>query len=299
MLAACQQAPTERKAPIKDEDALTRRVREQSQRLKTLEQADSLSAFLAYYHGDAISMPEYQPYLRGKEAVKTFYTALFARQQITDYQRTPEEVMAIDSTFIEIGTFTKQYTMPAVDTVVTQAGKYWHTWTFTPEDEILLTGEAYGFFEPVAHPETWVADVSQPNEPPVLSQPLELQAYNALMEKYVQQGAGAIRARIYADDGCFMPFAHATVCGIDALTEYLRAYSQRPDELTLDTVSVQTVYHQYYPQHVLEYVIFKVHWSFPPQAGITSGQGMRLWQRQPDGSLRIAREIGTHNYIAE
>jgi hypothetical protein len=43
--------------------------------------------------------------------------------------------------------------------------------------------------------------------------------------------------------------------------------------------------------------MFKVKWSMPDHSGRTEGKGIRIWKRQEDKSLRLYREIGTHNHF--
>ena len=50
-------------------------------------------------------------------------------------------------------------------------------------------------------------------------------------------------------------------------------------------------------EYILEYDMFKVKWSVPNYSGRTEGKGIRIWKRQEDKSLRLYREIGTHNHL--
>lgn len=117
------------------------------------------------------------------------------------------------------------------------------------------------------------------------------------MEKYVRIGDGALRSEFFTNDGKFMPFAHSTVTGMDELKPYLIAYDTHREGFTIDSISVHTYHYEYFDDYVLEYPKFKVKWSTPQFSGRTEGKGVRIWKRQEHKSLRIYREIGTHNHI--
>lgn len=110
------------------------------------EKNDDLKTFLAYYDENAISMPEYQPTLQGIKEIEAFYKEIFKRQEIKTFQRVIDEIIPLDSTIIEIGTFTKEYIVSNVDTLLTQNGKYWNIWDVQPDGNFKLKGEAFGFF---------------------------------------------------------------------------------------------------------------------------------------------------------
>lgn len=116
------------------------------------------------------------------------------------------------------------------------------------------------------------------------------------MEKGVRNRDGILRSEFITHDAKFMPFAEPTVTGIDEIKPYLIAYSSR-GEVTIDSISVYTYHYEYLNDYLLEYPKYKVKWSAPPSSGRTVGKGIRIWKRQEDKSLKIYREISTHNHI--
>jgi ketosteroid isomerase-like protein len=276
------------------------------QRLQTLseirtaaEKKDDLKNYLSYYNENAISMPEYQMILQGSNQIETFYETIFQRQNIKTLQRKVDEIIDLGKTIIEIGTFKKEYTHPENDTLITQNGKYWNVWDVKPDGSLKLKGEAFGFFHPVKYPEMLVVK----NTPPEVSDislneetPFELKAYNALMEKGVRNRDGVLRSEIFTTDGSFMPFADSTVTGMAKIKPYLIAYSSY-GKVTIDSISCYTYHSEYFDDHVLEYAKFRVKWTVPGFSGRTQGKGIRIWKRQEDGSLKLHREIGTHNHL--
>ncbi len=284
-------------------NAIKQQLEELSEIRTEAEKNDDLESLLVYYDENTISMPEYQPTLHGIDEIEVFYQEIFQRQNIKTFQRTADEIICLDNTIVEIGTFKKEYTDLKLDTVLLQNGKYWNIWKIQSDGSFKLKGETFGFFHPVEHPEALVVALTetQPDKTDVYSNqkiPLELRAYNALNEKYVRMRDGALRSEFYTSDPKFMPFQEPTVTGIDEIKPYLIEYSSR-GEVTIDSIAVYTYRYENFDDYILEYAKFKVKWIAPQRSGSAEGKGIRLWKRQNDGSLKIYRETGTHNYEAE
>lgn len=284
-----------------DGSRIIERIRKLSELQTQAEKNDDLKSYLSYYEKNAISMPEYQVTLTGIDEIEHFYSVIFRRQNIQMFQRTADEFIDLGKTIIEIGTFKKEY-IDEVDTLITQNGKYWKIWSLQPDAGFKLKGEAFGFFHHVKDPRLLTVElkVSKGEKKfldPVNKMPFELCAYNALMEKSVKMRDGVMRSAFFTDDGSFMPFAHPTVAGIDEIKPYLITYNSGGN-VTIDSVSVYTIHCEYIHDIVLEYYKFSAVWrSAPSDSGKTEGKGIRIWKRQPDMSLRIFREIGTHNHF--
>ncbi len=263
------------------------------------EVADDSEKFISYYTSDAICMPEYQTMLAGTTEIKAYYNEIFQRQKIKSFNRKTEEIIQLNQTIIEIGTFTKKYSNHS-DTLRIQQGKYWTIWKTDSGNNLKITGESFGFTHSIKNPSELVyLNQAQPDESEVLLKkqiPLELKAYNALMEKGVRTRNGDLRSSFFAEDAVIMPFAEPTVKGIDRIKPYLNGYSNR-GTITLQAVMCYTYDFEYADNYVLEYDMFKVKWSRENQEGRTEGKGIRIWKRQPDHSLKLYREIGTHNYL--
>lgn len=267
--------------------------------LTRAETRDDLRTFLSFYDSAAISQPEFQRPILGIANIGEFYREIFKRQNVKTFTRSHAEFIRLDSTIIELGTFEKSYTGPTADSILTQHGKYCFVWQRYGKS-FKLKGETYGFFHPIGHPEELVVKgippsgkSEKPFDPHTI--PFELRAYNALMEKYVREGAGALRSEFFTQDGKVFPFAHAPVAGVSEIRPYLIKYDTHGPGFKMDSISVWTYHYEYHGRYVLEYPKFFVRWSAPGARGSASGQGIRLWVRQPDHSLRLYREIGTHN----
>ncbi len=258
---------------------------------------DDFRGISSLYSPDAISMREYQPLLQGIEEIEAYYTEIFSRQRIKHFERSIKEVVSMDSAILEIGTFAKEF-LNESDSVRLFEGKYWNVWRPLPNGELKLVGEAHGYFHPVQHPEELVMQRSglsrKTKLEPITDAPLELKAYNALMETAVRNRDGVLRAEFFADDGQFMPFADTTKTGMNELRPYLIQYNS--GDVSIPSISVATYQYENQGEYILEYPIFEVTWEVQGFSGFTSGKGIRLWKRQKDRSLKIYREIGCHDH---
>ena len=273
-----------------------------SQKHAEAEMNDNLTSFIATYHPDAISMPEYQLTLDGQTAIEAYYAKMFQRQDVKFFENVAEEYIHLDSSsVVEIGTFTKRLSASGNDSITTFHGKYWHVWRIAPDGNVKLKGESYGYFHPIEDTDNHIVDVSydQPNERDIVKRkevPFELKAYNALMEKGVRTRDAMLRASFFTEDARFFPYADSTVTGMNEIKPYLTAYSSR-GKVSIDSIQCYTYDFEYAGNYIIEYDMFKVRWSTLETSGRTEGKGIRIWKRQQDKSLRLFREIGTHNYI--
>ena len=269
-----------------------------TQHLDDAELNTQLTECLAHYTDRAISMPEYQATLTGRNDIENYYREIFRKQQITTMRRQPREFIHLRNTIIVIGTFQREFKTLTKDSLITLKGKYWHVWV--PEaGTFRIKGEAFGYFHSVDDPESLIisADQQQPDESEIqIEAPFELKAYNALMEKGVRQRNATLRVEFFTDDAIFYPFADSAVVGMKELEPYLTAYSNR-GAVSIDSVFCYTLDFEKLGDYIVEYDMFKVKWSRSDNSGRTEGKGIRIWKRQDDGSLRLFREIGTHNYL--
>ncbi|HEX6226930.1 MAG TPA: hypothetical protein VFZ52_21075 [Chryseolinea sp.] len=270
-------------------------------KLTELETTDALDTFIQYYDSQAISMPEYQVSLRGRKKIENFYREIFSRQQVIAFQRTSQEFIHMGSAIVEIGSFKKEYKDLKTDTLVGLTGKYWLVWDGSLDEGFKIKGESFGFFHPVPQPALFTVGENQrqPDEGELLGRreiPFELKAYNALMEKGVRNRDGNLRSEFFTPDGRFYPYADTAIVGLTRIKSHLIEYSSR-GHVSIDSIMCYTFDFSYFENYVLEYDMFKVKWSVPNFSGRTEGKGIRIWKRLPDGSLRLYREIGTHNHL--
>lgn len=273
-------------------------LRALTQKLDDSELNTNVDGCLNLYDDNAISMPEYQATLTGRNEIEKYYREINRKLRVKSVHRQPLEFIHLKNSIVVIGALKRVYVDQANDSLIQLNGKYWHIWS-VQEGVYRIKGEAFGYFHPVAHQEPIVMSTrqQQPDEEDIrIKVPLELKAYNALMEKGVRQRNGELRAGFFAENAVFYPFADTAVVGMRHIKPYLIAYSNR-GTVRIDSVSCYTYAFEDYDDYILEYDMFKVKWSVADLKGRTQGKGIRIWIRQKDKSLRIFREIGTHNYL--
>lgn len=271
---------------------VTDKIRTLSAGLTHSETNHDLKGFLSYYSDDVISMCEYQPTMYGISDISIYYREIFQRQHIRSFQRTAEEFITLKGTVIEIGTFKKELT-----DADTRNGKYWNIWAINPDGSIKLKGEVIGYFHPVKDPQTLTVKlqhIGQSNSNKDV--PLELRAYSALNADYVRLKDGNLRSDFYTTDAKYMPSQEPTVSGLNDIRPYMVEHSVRGN-ITFDSLDLFTTHYEYSPGYVLEYSEVRVKWTSATTTGRTQGKGVRIWKRQPDGSIKIFRQIGTHDLI--
>jgi ketosteroid isomerase-like protein len=293
-ISCAQKNETQKNNHAEDEQNL----RLLTQQLDDAEVSANIGECLALYEDNAICMPEYQATLDGRNEIESYYREMFKRQRIKTIRRSPQEFIHLENTIVVIGTYIREYQVPSVDSSINLQGKYCHVWNLQA-GSYRIKGEIFGYFHPVDRPEALIISKNQqqPGEDDIqIEVPFELKAYNALMEKGVRERNAPLRAEFFTNDAVFYPFADTAVVGMDQLKPYLAAYSNR-GTVTIDAVSCYTYAFENLGEYTLEYAMFKVKWSRPEVSGKTEGKGLRIWKRQEDKSLRLFREMGTHNHL--
>jgi ketosteroid isomerase-like protein len=265
--------------------------------------AEDVEGLAAFYAPNTVFMPEYQQTITGVDGIKAYFKELFNRRKTTVFNKKIMEVIDIEGTVAEIGTFNVEYQATNDTKTTTLNGKYINIWTVQKDGSLTLHGESYGYFHAVDSPLSHVVNNSkQPsdsydNAELKKNDPIyfELLALNALNEKCIRTRDGNLRADFYTQDAIFMPFADSMKVGATAIQEHLIAYNR--GNVTIDTINVFSTYIKNAGQYVVEYPRFYVKWNVPNISGVGSGKGIRIWRRMPDCSLKMYREIGVHDHL--
>ncbi len=251
---------------------------------------------------DAICMPEFQPTMKGTEAIKEYYVEILNRRQTTSFSKTILETIRLKNNIVEIGTYNTTY--QNIDRKQTTLnGKYLNIWIVQSNGDLKLKAESFGYLQNIDNPTFQLVKISkkhssynfpqQPNENNDLA--FQLKALNALMEKSVQTRDGNLRAEFFTDDGVFMPFADSAKVGMKNIRTHLIAYNNYP--VKIDTISIYNEYFEDCGNFIIEYPRFYVKWHTSDNSGVGSGKGIRIWKREKNCSLRLYREIGIHDHI--
>ncbi len=262
-----------------------------------------VSERMKHYAPNVVSMPEYQRTLLGVDAVAKYYTEIFQRQNINAFERQITEVFNLGETVLELGTFRIEYVELGSGESLVREGKYWNVWAREAGGALKIKAETWGYFLPVNNPNTVTMEIeplvatSPPHELDEADENLrfELHALNALMQEGVRNKDAQLRSSFYSRNAVFMPHADSTKSGLEEIQKHLVEYSR--GDVVLDTVDISTFVFERAGEYVIEYPRFRVEWHVDQMSGVTSGKGIRLWRREPGGTLKIYREIATHDFL--
>ncbi|MCF2949425.1 hypothetical protein L0668_14995 [Paraglaciecola aquimarina] len=272
-----------------------------NQHWQTNLQKGHVAKVLEHYAEKAIFMPEYQPTLNGAQQIKDYLTALNKQRKFHQINYQSTEMLKLGKYVLEIGNFDMDVQWLNHTSTKTYTGKYWRIWDTDSgvKKELQIIGEAFGFYKHLENPELWVTDRKtraglSPSGFKATDMSIELQAYHSLGQKGVKQKDGELRAKMYAQDAVFYPFADTPKKGMEVLKPYLIQYSSHGAIIE----SVKTYSHEviYLDGFILEFAKFAVAWTYDGVPGSANGKGISLRKRLENGELRFFRHIGMHNY---
>ena len=288
-------------SPAATQEVLGQKVAAARQALVDAILANDAEARTRLYRPNAISMPEHQPTLIGTGRIAAYHEAMQQRLRMTGYEPVPSEIFELRDAALEIGTFTAAWSTPDGATQE-RSGKYANLWGVEPDGSLRLKADIWGYFEPLPDPALFFVEL--PGEEPAAAPAGGDPRLAETLRRMNQADAEAVRSRdveaklaLLADDAVIMPFADTPKRGMAEIRPYLTQYTANGAGITFDDVRVWNIGFEDHGEHVIEFAKFHVDWRFPDNAGITKGGGLRLWRRQPDGTLRRLRQIGTHDHV--
>ncbi|MGD8306434.1 MAG: DUF4440 domain-containing protein [Ignavibacteria bacterium] len=112
-------------------------IEKNNSELAKLMVGDNFEEMLEYYSDEIISMPSYQPMLRGVNALVVAHNMQQeSGVETTAFNLTTTDVMEAGDYFIEIGTYSITMTIPGMEMPWDDHGKYLNVWKW--DDEGLL-----------------------------------------------------------------------------------------------------------------------------------------------------------------
>jgi len=260
--------------------------------------ANDAVAIAETYTTDAISLPSYQPTLIGLEQVEAYWQTMTARRPVTGLVLETSEVFDLGNTLVEIGEFSQQWTAETGESAP-EPGYYTFVWKRTGDGQLRLKADAWNFSRDLE--DAGLFRVDDLPAPPAAAENdsdlgMLLAAQNVEDARNVLTYDAEAKIARYTQDGIYMPFADTAKVGMDVLRPHFIAYTDGARAVTLETVDVWNIGFEDLGDYVLEYGKFQVLWSTDEHSATVTGGGIRLWQRQPDGTLLIHRHIATHDY---
>ena len=99
---------------------------------------------LRYYTEDAISLPNYSPMLKGKEAIRGHWKQMEeAGIKFEDFEMETVQLAQHGDIVHEIGTFTATLKIPGAPESVKEAGKYLTVWQKQSDGSVKIVAETY------------------------------------------------------------------------------------------------------------------------------------------------------------
>lgn len=113
---------------------------------------EDINKLMKHYAPDAVSMPEYQPMMKGSDAIRIYFQEIMDRQQIKSFDKKIRQVMDLKGNIVEIGSFTIVYIHSKNEQPFKHNGKYLNIWKVQADGTLRLKAESYGYFEAIENP---------------------------------------------------------------------------------------------------------------------------------------------------
>jgi ketosteroid isomerase-like protein len=289
-------------AQLKTNESFEDKIQIKNKQISNALIAAKIDMLIDNFDDDAVCMPEFQPTMKGKLALKEYYSEILKRRQIISFNKIISETIQLKNDVAEIGTFTVTYKTSDVLST-TLHGKYLNIWMIQQNGNLKLKAESFGYLHAVDNPASHVVAItkgltnsaSAKQSQRINDLAFQLKALNTLMEKCVQTRDGNLRADFFTNDAIFMPFADSAKVGMTSIRKHLIAYNSYP--VKIDSINIYNEYFEDCDEYVLEYPKFYVKWRTSENSGVGSGKGIRIWRREKNCSLKLFREIGIHDHL--
>jgi ketosteroid isomerase-like protein len=252
----------------------------------------------SYYADNMRIMPEFQATIQTKSNAAKYYQAFFERFETKAFKRDVREILNLGSMFMELGTFTMS--LVATTNSYELKGKYVNIWKKDASGKLGLHSEAWNYDHAVDFSEVLkfsnVPSVRMALEPHIAitdNISFELAGMNALMEKIIAAKDGKLWTMFYDDAGKSLHSFEPMVAGRKNLDAY---YLKHAKELPVfEKLDIRTDAITELDGYVLEYATAIANWRMDDYSGVSTSKNIRLWKRQPNGSLKIFRLIAMYD----
>ena len=256
---------------------------------------------LAALYAPAIRlMPEFQKTIKGKTNALAYYKAFFARFALLEYSRDPLEVLDLGSQVVETGMFRSLIKSKKTGQTHELLGKYQAFWEKQEGGKLALLTEAWNYNQYLE-----IADQLRFEEVPVVHVALEghvpiknnisfeLAALNRLQEIVISQHDATLWSQFYTDDVKLIYSNHPLYDGRNKVDEFLAAHiKQLPVFEKLDIRNDQI---DDLGNYVIEYASHIALYRHGEHSGTSTGKDIRIWRREPNGSLKIVRQMAMYD----
>ncbi|MEQ9439376.1 MAG: nuclear transport factor 2 family protein [Cyclobacteriaceae bacterium] len=253
----------------------------------------------AYYDEAVRLMPEFQKTVMGHAHASSYHQAFLTCFTVQNYDRTETEIIDLGTQVVEIGSFSMKVLEKTPEQQHALDGKYMTVWKKQGDTLTLLT-EAWNYNHPLeieSHlkfTQVPTVDISFQAHLPI-DTPLrfELAALNQLMEATVTQHDAHVWSQFYADDGMFLYSRNPVYQGRKALDDFFEVHAK--ESPIFEKLDIRNDRADDLGQYVIEYASHTAIIRNGDFSGVFTGKDLRIWRREPAGSLKIFRHIGMYD----
>jgi ketosteroid isomerase-like protein len=245
-------------------------------------------------------MPPYHGSVFGRDSARAYHAALFERFDIRKYHRDEVKTFDLGSRLIEVGRLTMTLTARSDLRSHEISGGYLDIWAQVSGKPASLIAHVWNTDR---YPDI-ASDLRFSNVPSVRTAleahvpikdnlSFELAALNKLHEVAITQGDDKVWSQFFADDAVLLANQHGIVQGRAAIDEYLARHTQGMpvfEKLDIRNDAIDPA-----GRFIIEYASHVANWRNGDSSGVNTGKNIRLWRREPDGSLKMICGIGTYD----
>lgn len=262
---------------------------------KLEEKPDLMSA---YYDPDIRLMTEFQKTVQGKNNVIAYHNAFAARLRIKSYRRDAYETLDLGAMVVETGQFSMKGILARGNDFELN-GKYINVWKKT-NTKLLLMADGWNYNHPVdlgdqlRFTNVPVIDVALQAHVPI-NNPVsfELAALNRLQEAVISEHDDKLWSQFYATDAILFSQFHKPNTGRKEIDTYMEKHAA--DRPVFEKLDIRNDRIDDLGQYVIEYACHIAIWRRADNSGVNLGKDVRIWRREPNGSLKIFRHMGMYD----
>jgi len=256
---------------------------------------------IAGYYADEIRlMPAFQKTIVRKDNALVYHKAFAARFYIKEYERKAIETLDLGARVVETGTFTMKLKLKSTGKDYEVIGKYQDIWKKLETNKLSLITQAWNHNDRTEIDEHFrfvevsaVQTAFQAHVPINSNISFELAALNKLLEVCIIQGDNKVWSQFYTDDVMLIANFNTIQQGRKAVEKYLeKEVNEMP---VFEKLDIRNDEIDYLGAYVIEYASHVANWRFGESSGVNTGKNIRIWRREPDGSLKMFRQIGSYD----
>lgn len=253
-----------------------------------------------YYDDEIRLMPAYQKTIMSKANALVYHKAFSTRFDIKEYEREAIETLDLGARVVETGVFTMKLKLISTGKEYEVHGKYQDIWKKLESNNLSLITQAWNhndrteideYFRFVEVPAVQTA--FQAHLPVNSKISFELAALNKLLEVCIIQHDNKVWSQFYTDDAILIANFSPLRRGRKAVEEHLE--QEVKGMPVFEKLDIRNDEIDNLGLYVIEYASHVANWRHGESSGVNTGKNIRIWRREPDGALKMFRQIGSYD----